>query len=237
MSGHSKWSTIKHKKAIQDNKRGQIFTKLGKAIVIAAREGGVEIESNFKLRLAVDKAKQFNMPKINIERAIEKGGGGGDAGGLDQAVYEGFGPGKVAVIVEVVTDNKNRSVAEIKKVFEKSGGVMGQPGAVAFMFNRVGLILVEKSTDPESQQLAIIDMDVEDVQVSDHGIEVTVSHQKLSAVRHHLEADGFKVLEADLTYLPKAEMDVDMETREKLEKFVEELEDHDDVQNVFTNLS
>ncbi|MDZ7586657.1 MAG: YebC/PmpR family DNA-binding transcriptional regulator [Patescibacteria group bacterium] len=237
MSGHSKWSTIKHKKAIQDNKRGQIFTKLGKAIAIAAREGGVEVESNFKLRLAVDKAKQFNMPKMNIERAIEKGGGVGAEGGLDQAVYEGFGPGKVAVIVEVVTDNKNRSVTEIKKVFEKNGGVMGQPGAVAFMFDRVGLILVEKSQDGESQQLAIIDMDVEDVQLSEHGVEVRVGHHKLSEVRHAIEAAGYKVLEADLTYLPKAEMDVDQETREKIDMFVEELEDHDDVHNVFTNLN
>ncbi len=235
MSGHSKWSTIKHKKEATDYKRGQIFTKLVRAITVAVRDGGPDINSNFKLRLAVEKAHQVNMPKVNIDRAIEKGTGVGNMGFME-AVYEGFGPGNTAVIVEVLTDNKNRTVSELKKIFEKNGGSLGQPGSVAFLFDKKGRLVVEKKAVVDEQMLKFIDMGVDDVLEIETGIEVITPANRLDEVKSKVEAIGFSVKEAGLVYLAKNSLDLDQAIRVKVESFLESLDDLDDVQDVYINL-
>lgn len=235
MSGHSKWSTIKHKKAAADSKRGQIFTKLGRAITIAAKEGGPDITSNFKLRLVVDKARAVNMPKVNIERAIEKGSGLGAGGSLETAVYEGFGPAQVAVIIEVVTDNKNRAAAEIKKAFERGGGNLGQPGSVAYLFSKKGRLQVDKQADVDNQILKIIDMGVDDVEAAAEAVEVLVPAANLAKTREQLAAGGFAVKSAELIYKPLALMELNPDQEQKLTTWLDELEELDDVQSVYTN--
>lgn len=235
MSGHSKWSTIKHKKEVTDHKRGQIFTKLVRAITVAARDGGPDIDSNFKLRLAVEKARQVNMPKVNIDRAIEKGTGTGSMGFME-AVYEGFGPGNMAVIVEVLTDNKNRAVSELKKIFEKNGGSLGQPGSVSFLFDKKGRVVVEKKAAVDEQMLKLIDVGVDDVAETEMGIAVFTPANRLGEIKSKVEAIGFSVKEAGLVYLAKNSLDLDQEKRVKAESFLESLNDLDDVQEVYTNL-
>jgi len=235
MSGHSKWSTIKHKKEATDHKRGQIFTKLVRAITVAARDNGPEIDSNFKLRLAVEKAHQVNMPKVNIDRAIEKGTGTGSMGFME-AVYEGFGPGNTAIIVEVLTDNKNRVVSELKKIFEKNGGSLGQPGSVSFLFDKKGRLVVEKKAAVDEQMLKLIDVGVDDVVETEMGIAVLMPANRLDEVKSKVEAIGFLVKEAGLVYLAKNSLDLDQGKRVKAENFLDELDDLDDVQEVYTNL-
>lgn len=235
MSGHSKWSTIKHKKAAADSKRGQAFTKLGRAITIAAKEGGPDPASNFKLRLAVDKAREVNMPKANIERAIERGAGQGGGENLETAVYEGFGPGQVAVIIEVVTDNKNRAAAEIKKVFERGGGNLGQPGSVGYLFNKKGRLLVTKSADVDNQILNIIDLGVDDVEESGESVEILVPAQNLGQMRDQLAHAGFTVQSAELIYKPQSLVELTVEQEQKLTEWLDALEELDDVQAVYTN--
>ncbi|MDZ7586615.1 MAG: YebC/PmpR family DNA-binding transcriptional regulator [Patescibacteria group bacterium] len=235
MSGHSKWSTIKHKKAAADNKRGQIFTKLGRAITIAAKEGGPEIGSNFKLRLAVDKARAVNMPKVNIERAIEKGSGQGEDGSLETVVYEGFGPSQVAVMVEVVTDNKNRTAAEIKKTFEWGGGHLGQPGSASHLFHKKGRLLVEPQADIDSQMLKIIDLGVDEVEIIGEAVEVLVPAAKLAQTRDQLTQAGLVLKSAELIYKPQALVELDSDQETKLTEWLAGLEELDDVQSVFTN--
>lgn len=235
MSGHSKWSTIKHKKAITDSRRGQMFTKLARAITIAARDGGDDENFNFSLRLAIEKAKQFNMPKANIDRAVKRGVGKDASGSLAEMIYEGFGPEKTAVMVMAVTDNKNRANAEIRKIFETSGGVLGQSGAVNFMFKRLGKLLVEKQTDTEDQVLKIMDLMVEEVEEETGGIEVTTKPNLLKQVKDELVKFGFKIKAAELVYVPTTSVELDKTGKEKLDKLVETLEELDDVQTVFTN--
>lgn len=235
MSGHSKWSTIKHKKAAADNKRGQVFTKLGRAITLAAKEGGPDPASNFKLRLVVDKARSVNMPKVNIERAIEKGSGQGADGNLEMAVYEGFGLNGVAVIVEVVTDNKNRAAAEIKKAFERGGGNLGQSGSASHLFNKKGRLLVAKEADVDSQMLKIIDLGVEEVETAGEAVEVLVPAANLVKTRDQLTQAGLTVLSAELIYKPQALVELTPEQEQKLKAWLDELEELDDVQAVFTN--
>lgn len=235
MSGHSKWSTIKHKKAAADNKRGQAFTKLTRAITIAAKEGGADSSSNFKLRLAVDKAREVNMPKANIERAIERGAGQGAGENLETAVYEGFGPAQVAVMVEVVTDNKNRTAAEIKKVFERGGGNLGQPGSVAYLFNKKGRLVVSKSPDVDSQILQIIDLGADEVEESGESVEVLVPALKLGQMRDQLIKAGLAVQTAELIYKPQSLVQLTSEQEQKLTEWLDALEELDDVQAVHTN--
>ncbi len=235
MSGHSKWSTIKHQKAANDQKRGQLFTKLAKAITIAAKEGGGDLETNFKLRLSVDRARQANMPKSNIERAIDKGAGQGGDDGLFEAVYEGFGPGQTAVIVEAVTDNKNRTSAEIKKMFDKMGGKFGQSGSVAFQFDRKGQILVEVKGDEEEQTLKLIDLGAEEVEKAGEFFEVLVPADKLFELNQKITKEGFVVKQAELVYVAKNMLELDGINKKKVLSFLEALDDLDDVQNVFTN--
>jgi len=235
MSGHSKWSTIKHQKAANDQKRGQLFTKLAKAITIAAKEGGGDLETNFKLRLTMDRARQANMPKSNIERAIDKGAGQGGDDGLFEVVYEGFGPGQTAVIVEAVTDNKNRTSAEIKKMFDKMGGKFGQSGSVAFQFDRKGQILVEVKGDEEEQTLKLIDFGAEEVEKAGEFFEVLVQPDRLFELSKKITKEGFVVKQAELVYVAKNMLELKDEEKSRALKFLEALDDLDDVQNVFTN--
>ncbi|MCX6816474.1 MAG: YebC/PmpR family DNA-binding transcriptional regulator [Candidatus Beckwithbacteria bacterium] len=236
MSGHSKWATIKHKKAVTDNKRGQIFTKLIRAITVAARDGG-DLNSNFKLRLAVEKARVVNMPKANIERAVERGSGVGEGGsGLAEGVYEGFGPGNMAVMVSVLTDNKNRTASEIKKIFERGGGTLGQPGSVAFLFDKKGRLLIEKKAETESEILQLIDLGAEDVEEAEDGIEVLTQANKLAETKLKVDQAGFTVKEAELVFVPKNYLVLEEEMKGKAFQFLETLDNHDDVQEVYSNI-
>lgn len=235
MSGHSKWSTIKHQKETADKRRGQAFSKLSKAIAVAARSGA-DPSSNFKLRLAVEKAKQANVPKDNITRAIKKGSGQLGGGSLDEVTYEGYGPAKIAVIVEVVTDNKNRTVAEIKNIFERDGGSLVRSGAVTYQFERVGLIRVRQNKNPEEMMLQIIDLGAEDVEEANGSIEVFTKPGKLEDVAKRLEEAKFVVEEKELFMRPKSLVTITAQSeKEKILKFMENLESHDDVQKVFAN--
>ena len=233
MSGHSHYATIKRQKAVTDAARGNVFSKHAKAIMIAAK-GGADPESNFKLRVAIDKARADNMPKDNIERAIAKATS--EEGVLTEAVYEGFGPSGVAVIVEAATDNKNRTAQEIKNLFERGGGSLAGPGAVSFNFESKGFLLVKKTSDSDSQMLSIIDMGVEDITESEDGLEVYVAPDKLGEVKKKVEEAGFEVKEVELQMKPKNLIEVPQTESDKIVKFLEILESHDDVQKVYANI-
>ena len=233
MSGHSHYATIKRQKALTDAARGNVFSKHAKAIMIAAK-GGSDPESNFKLRVAIDKARAENMPKDNIERAIAKATSEG--GVLTEAVYEGFGPSGVAVIVEAATDNKNRTAQEIKNLFERGGGSLAGPGAVSFNFESKGFLLIKKTSDPDSQMLTIIDMGVEDITDSVDGLEVYVAPDKLGEVKNKVEEVGFEVSEVELQMKPKNLIEVSQTESDKIVKFLETLESHDDIQKVYANI-
>ncbi|MFC1711253.1 YebC/PmpR family DNA-binding transcriptional regulator [Patescibacteria group bacterium] len=238
MSGHSKWSTIKHQKAITDKKRGNIFSKVAKVITVAVKEGGGgDPDINAKLRLAIEQAKSVNMPKDNIKRAIERGLGKGEGSNLQTVIYEGYGPEKTAVIVEAVTDNKNRTGAEIKTVFDRGGGGLGAPGSALYLFSKKGLILVEKSNDLEEQMLSLIDLGAEDVEDGESSIEVYTNPSELDVVKNKITKAGFKLLQADIIYKPNTLISIqDPDKQNKLTSFLEKLEDLDDVQNVYCNL-
>ena len=233
MSGHSHYATIKRQKAVTDAARGNVFSKHAKAIMIAAK-GGADPESNFKLRVAIDKARADNMPKDNIERAIAKATS--EEGVLTEAVYEGFGPSGVAVLVEAATDNKNRTAQEIKNLFERGGGSLAGPGAVSFNFESKGFLLVKKTSDSDSQMLSIIDMGVEDITESEDGLEVYVAPDKLGEVKKKVEEAGFEVKEVELQMKPKNLIEVPQTESDKIVKFLEILESHDDVQKVYANI-
>lgn len=233
MSGHSHYAQIHRQKGLNDAKRGNLFSKLARAISIAVKTGGPNPEANLKLKVAIEKAREANMPKENVERAIAKGSGSGED--LTEVTYEGFGPGGVGVIVEAATDNKNRTAQEIKNLFERSGGSLAGPGAVSFNFELKGYLLVEKNADPQSQMLSIIDAGAEDVSDSPEGIEVYTEPAKLSETRKKIEEVGFKVVETELIMKPKNLVTLSSDNMEKLEKFLNALDDHDDVQKVFTN--
>lgn len=242
MSGHSKWSTIKRAKGVTDAKRGQAFTKLANAITIATKLGNSgDISANPRLRLAVDAARAVNMPKDNIQRAIDRGLGklGGQA--LEEVLYEGFGPGRVAFMVEGVTDNKNRTNSEVRNVFDKSGGAMGSSGSVAYMFDRKGEIKVKsKGGDHDEELLELIDLGAEDVEdFEDEGQKkflVYVNVPDLNTMSNKITQYGFEVESSEIIYKPNMTTEVkDKETAEKVLSFAEKLEDNDDVQKVFAN--
>lgn len=235
MSGHSKWATIHRQKEVKDAKRGNLFSKLGKAISIAVKTGGgPDPSANFKLRVAVEKARAADMPKDNIERAISKGSGGE---AMDEVIYEGFGPSGIGVIVEVATDNKNRTASEIKQIFERGGGNLGGPGSVSFNFEQKGFLLVKKTADPESQMLKLIEAGVEDIEETSDGIEVYTDPHMLSEVRKHLETEGFEITSTELYLKPKTLLTItDPEEVKKATGFLETFEEHEDVQKVHTNL-
>ncbi len=242
MSGHSKWATIKHKKAKEDAKRGKVFTKLIREITVAAREGGGDLNGNAKLRLIVEKAKSVNMPQDNIARAIKKGSGELEGGAhYEASTYEGYGPFGVAVMVETLSDNKNRTVSDLRHLFTKVGGNLAENGAVSWMFERKGVV---RATGPlnEDQLLEkllekLLDYNVDDIRCDDGIFTVTCSPQALDAVKKALEAENFKIEEAQLEWVAKNTVALDDQTKEEaVYKFLEALDDLDDVQNVFANL-
>ena len=238
MSGHSKWATIHRQKEVTDAKRGQAFTKLANAIIVAVRAGGgmTDPDSNFKLRLAIEKARQFNMPKENIQRAIERGGGAGGAGQWEEVVYEGYGPGGIAIVVEAATDNKQRTAQEIKNLFEKGGGSLAGPGAVAYQFEKKGFLTLAKPQNTEEEILRIIDLGVEDVEEAPDALEVYTKPEELDLVKKKLEEAGFTVTSFEQIMKPKITIDVtQIEKARQILSFLEKLEDNDDVQKVFAN--
>ncbi|HJF73201.1 MAG TPA: YebC/PmpR family DNA-binding transcriptional regulator [Gallibacterium anatis] len=235
MAGHSKWANIKHRKAAQDAQRGKIFTKLIRELVTAAKLGGADVGSNPRLRTAVDKALSNNMTRDTINRAIQRGAGGGDDTNMESIVYEGYGPGGTAIIVECLTDNRKRTVSEVRHAFTKSGGNLGTDGSVAYLFTRKGLILINEA-DEDALMEAAIEAGADDVQLQDDGsFEIYTAWEELGSVRDALEQAGFKIDEAEVTMIPSTTAELDMETAPKLMRLVDMLEDCDDVQNVYHN--
>lgn len=236
MSGHSKWSTIKRQKGANDAKRGALFTKLGKEISIAARAGGGDLDANYRLRLAVDKAREANMPADNIKRAIERSTGGDKAIEYEEITYEGYGPGGVALLVETATDNKNRSAAEVRSIFSKAGGQLAGQGSVAWQFEPRGVINVESGTgDPDDVALAAIDAGATDVDTEGDPIEIATEPGDLLSVQTALEAAGLKVDSAELAMVAKQPIEVEVDKARQNLRLIEALEDSDDVQRVTAN--
>jgi YebC/PmpR family DNA-binding regulatory protein len=236
VSGHSKWSSIKHKKGAADAKRGQLFTKLARAIQVAAREGGGDPAGNAALANAVQKAKDARMPKDSIERAVAKGAGA-DSGAeaIESVVYEGYGPGGVAILVEVLTDNRNRTGAEVRNVFSRSGGSLGEPGSVAWVFDKKGVILVDAERYSEDDLIAAIDAGAEDVAVDENVYEVVTEPGDLQAVREALEGSEVELQSAELTLRPTTRIPIDETQVGSLLRLIEALEEHDDVAAVHAN--
>jgi YebC/PmpR family DNA-binding regulatory protein len=236
MSGHSKWSSIKHKKAASDAKRGAQFTKLARAIQVAAREGGGDPEGNAALANAVQKARDARMPKDNIERAIAKGTGAGrDAEAIESVTYEGYGPGGVAILVEALTDNRNRTGSEVRHLFTQSGGSLGEPGSVAWVFEKKGMIVVDATRYSEDDLMPAIEAGAEDVGIDDDVYEVTTEPGDFTAVREALERAGIDFESADLTMRPTSRVEVDESQAGSLVRLLDALEDHDDVAAVHAN--
>ncbi|HEX5939957.1 MAG TPA: YebC/PmpR family DNA-binding transcriptional regulator [Dehalococcoidia bacterium] len=236
MSGHSKWSTIKRQKGAADAKRGALFTKLAREIQVAARAGGGDPEMNAALRLAVSKAKDNNMPSDNIERAIKKGTGDLEGAQLQEMRYEGYGPGGAAILIDALTDNKNRTVSEVRNIFTRAGGNMAEAGAVAWVFEPRGVITVEvDGANADDLALAAIDAGAQDVEVSDGSVDVYTDPPGFEAVRRSLENAGYAVTSGEVTMSPKTTVPLDEQTATKNLKLLEQLEDHDDVQRVYSN--
>jgi YebC/PmpR family DNA-binding regulatory protein len=236
MSGHSKWHSIKHKKAVVDARRGQHFTKLARAITVAAREGGGDPEGNPALALAIQKARDASMPKDNIERAIAKGAGGGvDADNIETVLYEGYGPGGVALLVEALTDNRNRTGADIRHAFNKHGGNLGEPGSVSYLFDKAGVIVVDATRYDEDDLMPAIDAGALDIARDDDVFEVLTEPGSLGAVRDALVSAGIELESADVTQRPKSRVPVSEGDAPKLLKLIDALEDADDVSAVYAN--
>jgi YebC/PmpR family DNA-binding regulatory protein len=236
MSGHSKWSSIKHKKAARDAKRGKVFTKLIKEITIAARLGGGDLNANPRLRTAVASAKAQSMPNDNIERAIKKGTGELGGGQLEQVVYEGYGPGGVALIMEALTDNRNRTVSEIRFIMSKHGGNLGEAGCVAWMFKKRGVITIDRHAVDEDKLMEVaLESGADDVTSDVDSFQVISPLESFSAVREAIEKAGIPVANAEVTMLPESTVKVSGHQAEQVLKLLEELEDHDDVQSVSAN--
>ena len=237
MSGHSKWSSIKHKKGAADAKRGKLFSKLSRAIIVAAKEGGGDPANNLALQNAIEKARSYSMPKDNIERAVARGSGhDSDAEAFETIVYEGYAPGGVALIVEALTDNRNRTAADVRHLFAKHDGNLGEAGSVAWLFERRGVIVVDGSADEDELTLAAADGGAEDVQRDGSSWEITSAPEDLSAVRASVEGAGFTVESADPALLPKTTIEVDDESQaRKILRLIDALEENDDVQEVYAN--
>ncbi len=236
MSGHSKWASIKHKKAITDQRRGKAFTKLVRAIQVAAREGGGDVEGNPALALAVQKAKDARMPKDNIERAIAKGSGAdADGAAFEAVVYEGYGPGGVAILVETLTDNRNRTGSEVRHAFTRGGGNLGEPGSVAWIFEKKGELVVDGSRYAEDDLMGAIDAGAEDVALDDDVFEVVSAPEDFTAVREALTAAGVEIESAELVMRPTTRTPVEEGQAGSLMRLIDTLEEHDDVQAVHAN--
>lgn len=240
MSGHSKWATTKHKKAIIDAKRGKIFTKMAKLITIAARDGGGDPSTNPSLRTAIDNAKSASLPKENIERAIQKGAGGGDSAKIEEIIYEAYGPGGMALVIECLTDNKNRTVAEVKAIMNKLGGSFATAGSVAYLFSRKGEIIIDgakNSKSADEMEEAIIESGADDFEYEDNTYIVYTSQNSLHAVKSALDAAGVTVESAELTYIANTYNDIAEDKKATAEKLLDTLDDLDDVNKVYTNVN
>ena len=236
MSGHSKWSTIKHKKAKADSQRAVVFQKYSREIIVSARLGGADPAGNFRLRTAIEKAKAAGLPNENIKRAIEKGAGAGAAENYEELIYEGYAAGGVAVVIEAMTDNRNRTAGDIRSYFTKYNGSLGATGCVGWMFNQKGLISFNKSVDYDKMFETAINLDAEDILEEDDEYKVLTSVENFQKVAEGLEAEGLRCTTAELTRIPQNTVDVtDENTAEQIMKLLDKLEEHDDVQNVFAN--
>ncbi|MBW6464513.1 MAG: YebC/PmpR family DNA-binding transcriptional regulator [Bacillota bacterium] len=240
MAGHSKWANTKHRKARVDAQKGKIFTKIAREISVAAREGGEDINSNFRLRLAVQKARESNMPNDNIQRAIQKGAGGQDGASFEQIMYEGYAAGGVAVLLELMTDNKNRTAAEIRHIFSRHNGSLGESGCVAWMFNRKGLITVNREAlgmDEDDLMLLALEAGAEDVKTDDEDTYSIIAEiDSFEAVKEELQNQGVTIESFEVTMLPSNSIEItDQDIAAKIIKLMEALDDHDDVQNVYAN--
>jgi YebC/PmpR family DNA-binding regulatory protein len=237
MSGHSKWSTIKRKKAAADSKRGQAFTRIARELAIAAREGGGDAESNFRLRLVMDKAKQANMPKENIERAIKRGTGELKGESLEEMMYEGYAPHGIALLLATLTDNRNRAVADIRRILTRHGGKLAETGAVSYLFQQQGFISAEAGEiDPEELALLVIDEGALDVNIDDTTLEVYSEPKDLQKIKEVLEAQGLDLNAAELTMTPKSMTELSESETFQVMRIIEALEELDDVQQVYSNL-
>ncbi len=241
MSGHSKWAQIRRSKGVNDARRGQLFTRLGREIVVAVREGGSgDINANYRLRMAVQRARDANMPMDNIERTIKRALGGGEGSSLEEITYEGYGPGGTAMLVQTMTENRNRTVAEVRNAFSRNGGNLGENGCVDWLFEATGIIEVELAgKDVDELTLEAIDLgatDVETVSADDEVLTIYTEPTDLERIRQALEAKKYNVVKAESTMLPKTKVELtDEKTAHQLMRLVEKLEDLDDVQNVYTN--
>ena len=236
MSGHSKWASIKHKKAATDARRGQLFTKLARAISVAAREGGGDPASNFTLSAAIQKARDYSMPKDSIQRAIDRGtGAGADGETIERVLYEGYGPSGVAVLVEALTDNRNRTSADLRHTFDKNSGSLGEPGSVAWVFEKRGVVMVDADRYTEDDLIPAIDAGAEDVAREGDSLKVVSAAEDLAAVRRALEAAGVDIESAQLTMEPKNVVEVGETDARAVMRLMEALDDHDDVEAVHAN--
>jgi YebC/PmpR family DNA-binding regulatory protein len=237
MSGHSKWANIKHKKEKTDAQRGKVFTKIGREIAIAVKEGGGDPDQNAKLRDVIAKAKANNMPNENIMRSIKKAAGELGSVSYEEVVYEGYAPGGVAIIVRAVTDNRNRTAGEMRHIFDKSGGSLGATGCVGWMFDRTGVIVIERKAGMEEDEVMLdaIDAGAQDIEAGDDYFEVTTDPADFSAVREALEKKGYALLSAGIELIPQNTVAVPAENADALQTILDKLEDHDDVQEVYSN--
>lgn len=238
MSGHSKWHNIKNKKGKADAKRGKIFTKMARKIAVAVKEGGDDPDYNPALKAAIDSAKAENMPNDNIERAIKKAAGEGDDGNYESITYEGYGPSGIAVMVQCLTDNRNRTAPDVRHAFDKHGGNLGTDGSVAFLFDRKGQLGIEikEGMDPEAVEMDAIEAGAEDIRTEDGGIEIITSPEDYQGVRKNLEEKGYEFVISEITYLPQTTTVLDdPEDRKKMAKLIDQLEENDDVQEVIHN--
>ncbi|BAF59205.1 MAG: YebC/PmpR family DNA-binding transcriptional regulator [Pelotomaculum sp.] len=238
MSGHSKWSTIKRKKAKVDAQRGKIFTRLAREIIVAARQGGGDPESNVRLKAAIQRAKEANVPNENIMRAIQKGTGELGGANYEEIIYEGYGPGGAAVMIEIMTDNRNRTAGEIRHIFARNGGSLGETGCVAWMFEEKGLIVVEKKgsePDEDSLMLLALEAGADDFKAEEDSYEITTAPGDLQKVRGALEGAGVKIALAEVAMIPQTTVKLEGDDAERMTRLVDALEEHDDVQNVYAN--
>ena len=237
MSGHSKWSTIKHKKGKEDALRGKKFTKLIKEITIAARDGGGDPAANPRLRLLLDKAKEINMPADNATRAIKRGTGEMPGVSYESYFYEGYGPGKCAVIIDMLTDNKNRAISTVRTFFNKQGGILAESGAVSWMFDKLGVIRISSAgTSEETLLEQLLEHDIKDIYAEDSMFVITCELTEIEPVKETLEKHHYKIESAEIEYVPKNTIPLDSTTEEKAYEFLQALDDLDDVQNVYTNI-
>ncbi|MBZ4654343.1 MAG: hypothetical protein JG781_1684 [Peptococcaceae bacterium] len=239
MSGHSKWANIKHRKGKQDALKGKLFTKLGRELIVAAKMGGANPEANFRLKIAIQKAKAANMPNDNINRAIQRGAGGQDSNNYEELVYEGYGPGGVAVMINVLTDNRNRTAGEIRHIFSKNGGNMGETGCVGWMFDKKGVLVLEPTATNLSEDdlmLLVVDKGAEDIKFEEEEIQIITAPEEFQAVKEALEKEGLSFTRAELAMIPQNTVEIkDLDQAKLLLRMMDYLEEHDDVQDVYAN--